>query len=90
MLRRMTVRCLIDWLPLLGRDHAVLKRIIGTNVFGAFATIKAFYPLLKVRRSGQGIFLYTGLHRAQAHAAEQSRRFESHVSTASIVRAPML
>ncbi len=23
-------------------------RVVGTNVFGAFATIQAFYPLLKV------------------------------------------
>ena len=25
-----------------------LERVVGTNVFGAFATIRAFYPLLKV------------------------------------------
>ena len=31
------------------RDPAELERVVNTNVFGAFATIQAFYPLLKVR-----------------------------------------
>ena len=35
------------------REQAELERVVGTNVFGAFATIKAFYPLLKVRQSGR-------------------------------------
>ncbi len=39
------VRCL-------ARDPAELERVVGTNVFGAFATIQAFYPLLKVPLSG--------------------------------------
>jgi len=34
-----------------GRDPADLERIVSTNVFGAFATVQAFYLLLKVRRS---------------------------------------
>ncbi len=25
-----------------------MERVVSTNVFGAFATIQAFYPLLKV------------------------------------------
>ena len=37
---------------LLDRDPAEMERVVGTNVFGAFATIQAFYPLLKVRLGG--------------------------------------
>jgi len=33
---------------LLDRDPADMERVLGTNVVGAFATIQAFYPLLKV------------------------------------------
>ncbi len=33
------------------RDPAELQRVVGTNVFGAFATVQAFYPLLKVRQT---------------------------------------
>ena len=31
------------------RDPAEMERVVATNVFGAFATIQAFYPLLKVQ-----------------------------------------
>ena len=30
------------------REVSTLQYVVGTNVFGAFATIQAFYPLLKV------------------------------------------
>ena len=47
----MNLRCL-------ARDPAELVRVVGTNVFGAFATIQAFYPLLKVLLSGLAAYTH--------------------------------
>ena len=30
------------------REVSTLEHVVRTNVFGAFATVQAFYPLLKV------------------------------------------
>ena len=40
---------------LLDRDPADMQHVLGTNVVGAFATIQAFYPLLKVSCSAANL-----------------------------------
>ena len=46
-----------------------LERVLGTNVVGAFATIQAFYALLKVLLSRKAFFFQNPkcLHKVAAH-----------------------